>query len=231
LRGGELVPLAPKAFELLVVLVESGGSLLSKEELMSRLWRDAAVEEANLSHHIYKLREALGDGRGGEKYIQTLSRKGYRFVAPVTEIRDEGVDLLLEEHARTSIFVEESEVPDRAATDERTALPSHADAASLAPVAASHTEKGSRARALLVAFAISLCVLAVVGYAVWRTRAAQGAKAGGAIRSLALLPFKPLSGASRDEALHLALHAGDLLHGTGRQGQSVCLAQRGFRRA
>jgi DNA-binding winged helix-turn-helix (wHTH) protein/TolB-like protein len=204
-RRGEVVPLAPKAFELLVVLVEGGGSLLGKEELMSRLWGDAAVEEANLSHHIYKLREALGDGRGGEKYIETLPRKGYRFVAPVTEIRDEGVDLLLEEHARTSIVVEESEVPDHAATDERPALPSHAAVASLAPVAASHMGKGSRARAVLVACALSLCVLAAAGYAVWRARAAQVATAGGAIRSLAVLPFKPLSGASRDEALELGM--------------------------
>jgi DNA-binding winged helix-turn-helix (wHTH) protein/TolB-like protein/Tfp pilus assembly protein PilF len=204
LRGGEVVPLTPKAFELLVVLVESGGSLLSKEELMSRLWRDAAVEEANLSHHIYKLREVLGDGKGGREYIETLPRRGYRFVAPVTEIRDEGIDLLLEEHARTSIVVEESEVPDQFPTGERDALPIHA-IASLTTGSPSHSGKGSRTRAVLIACALALCVLAAAGYAVWRARAARDTNVNGTIRSLAVLPFKPLSNESRDEALELGM--------------------------
>src|SRR5438128_93809 len=69
LRGDEVVPLTPKAFEMLLVLLESSGHVLTKEELMKRVWPDTIVEEANLSHNIYKLREALGKGRDGEKYI------------------------------------------------------------------------------------------------------------------------------------------------------------------
>src|SRR2546422_7276786 len=61
LRGDEVVPLTPKAFEMLLVLVESSGHVLTKEELMKRVWPDTIVEEANLSHNIYKLREALGE--------------------------------------------------------------------------------------------------------------------------------------------------------------------------
>jgi DNA-binding winged helix-turn-helix (wHTH) protein len=109
-RGSDLVPLTPKAFDMLLVLVESNGQLLTKEELMKRVWPDSFVEEANLSHNIYKLREALGDGAAGEKYIQTLPRRGYRFVARVTESAPEETALIVEEHSRAHIIVEEDHV-------------------------------------------------------------------------------------------------------------------------
>src|SRR5512132_3372128 len=96
-RGYEVVPLTPKAFDMLLVLVESSGHVLTKEELMQRVWPDTIVEEANLSHNIYKLREALGEGRSGEKYIKTVPRRGYRFVANVTELREEDLELVVAE--------------------------------------------------------------------------------------------------------------------------------------
>src|SRR5213082_444670 len=100
LRGDEVVPLTPKAFEMLLVLVENSGHVLTKEELMKRVWPDTIVEEANLSHNIYKLREALGEGRSGEKYIKTVPRRGYRFVAKVTQVRDAEVEMLVAERTR-----------------------------------------------------------------------------------------------------------------------------------
>ena len=84
-RGAEVVPLTPKAFDLLLVLVESQGRVLTKDDLMARVWPDVVVEDANLSHHVYKLREAMGDGENGQKYIETLPRRGYRFATAVTE--------------------------------------------------------------------------------------------------------------------------------------------------
>ena len=85
-RGDELVPLTPKAFDLLAVLVQNPGRVLSKADLIERVWPDAFVEEANLSHQVYRLRTALGEGEGEASYIDTLSRRGYRFVAPVTHV-------------------------------------------------------------------------------------------------------------------------------------------------
>src|SRR5580765_1669877 len=79
LRQGMVVPLTLKAFDLLITLVESDGQVLTKDELMHNVWPDSFVEEANLSHHIYKLREALGERANGAKYIETLARRGYRF--------------------------------------------------------------------------------------------------------------------------------------------------------
>ena len=82
-RGHDIVPLTPKAGELLGQLVEHAGQVLSKDDLIRRVWPDTFVEEANLSHHVYRIREALGEHPGGGDYIETLARRGYRFVAPV----------------------------------------------------------------------------------------------------------------------------------------------------
>ncbi|HKE55874.1 MAG TPA: winged helix-turn-helix domain-containing protein [Pyrinomonadaceae bacterium] len=85
LHQGVPVPLPPKAFETLVVLVEKSGHLVEKEELMRTLWPDSFVEEANLTHHIWTLRKALGEGENGTRYIETVPRRGYRFVADVRQ--------------------------------------------------------------------------------------------------------------------------------------------------
>jgi TolB-like protein/DNA-binding winged helix-turn-helix (wHTH) protein/Tfp pilus assembly protein PilF len=82
-RNGEAVSLPPKTLDLLLVLVENHGHLLEKGELMKRLWPDSFVEEANLSHHVFTLRKALRDGENGATYIETLPRRGYRFIAPL----------------------------------------------------------------------------------------------------------------------------------------------------
>src|SRR5687768_14054076 len=85
-RDGKVVPLTPKAFETLRLLVENGGHLLEKERLMEMLWADAFVEEGNLADNISKIRQALGDSRKTPKYIETVSGRGYRFIADVRRI-------------------------------------------------------------------------------------------------------------------------------------------------
>ncbi len=85
-RNGETISLPPKTLDLLMVLVESRGRLLEKGELMKWLWPDSFVEEANLSHHVFTLRRALNDGENGVSYIETVPRRGYRFVGSVNEI-------------------------------------------------------------------------------------------------------------------------------------------------
>ncbi len=83
-RGDRAVSLTPKAFDLLIQLVDRPGQLVGKHELMAALWPDTFVEEANLAYTMSALRKALGDGQSGEQYIQTVPTRGYRFVAPVT---------------------------------------------------------------------------------------------------------------------------------------------------
>jgi TolB-like protein/DNA-binding winged helix-turn-helix (wHTH) protein/Tfp pilus assembly protein PilF len=83
LRNGELVPLPPKAFDLLLALVEAGGAVVGKEELLGRVWPDTFVEEGSLTQNISTLRRTLGEKGEGLQYIQTVPRRGYRFAAPV----------------------------------------------------------------------------------------------------------------------------------------------------
>ena len=75
------MPLPPKALDLLVALVEQEGDVVTKDELMKRVWPDTFVEEANLSVNVSALRKALGDQAGGGPYIETVPRRGYRFAA------------------------------------------------------------------------------------------------------------------------------------------------------
>jgi len=86
LRGKVPVQLPPKAFDALLVMVESRGRLLGKDELMRKVWPDSFVEESNLAQHVSILRRALRDGEEGFQYIETVPRYGYRFVAEVREL-------------------------------------------------------------------------------------------------------------------------------------------------
>ena len=82
-RKGLPVPLTPKTFEVLVLLVQSDGRVLGKDELMNSVWPDSFVEESNLTQTIFMLRKALGEGTE-QRYIVTVPGRGYRFVALVT---------------------------------------------------------------------------------------------------------------------------------------------------
>lgn len=86
LRDGASVPLTPKAFDLLLTLVEQHGHLLEKDELLKKVWPDTFVEEANLSYNISLIRKALGDGENGRRYIETVPKRGYRFTAEVQTV-------------------------------------------------------------------------------------------------------------------------------------------------
>ena len=83
LRDGRAVSLPPKAFDILQFLVERSGHLVEKRELLTHLWPDATVEEANVAQNIWELRRALEESRGGPRYIDTVPKHGYRFVASV----------------------------------------------------------------------------------------------------------------------------------------------------
>lgn len=89
LRDGEPVSLAPKVFNTLVILIENAGHLLEKDELMQKIWADRFVEEGNLAFNIKVLRKALGDDAAHPQFIETVSKRGYRFIAEVEEISAE----------------------------------------------------------------------------------------------------------------------------------------------
>jgi TolB-like protein/DNA-binding winged helix-turn-helix (wHTH) protein/tetratricopeptide (TPR) repeat protein len=86
LRNDQTVSLAPKVFDTLLLLVENSGHLLSKDELMKRLWPETFVEEVNLAQNISAIRRVLDDKSGGAHYIETVAKGGYRFTAATRKI-------------------------------------------------------------------------------------------------------------------------------------------------
>src|SRR4026208_638880 len=85
LRDGQSLPVKPKVFDVLAVLVENRGRVVCKDELMKQVWPDSFVEEGNLAVSIFEIRKVLGGSEKGPRYIETVPRRGYRFVASVTE--------------------------------------------------------------------------------------------------------------------------------------------------
>jgi DNA-binding winged helix-turn-helix (wHTH) protein len=83
-KPDEPVPLGGRVLDVLIALAERAGEVVPHKELISTVWPDVTVEDANLRAHIAVLRKALGDGRDGARYISNISGRGYCFVAPVT---------------------------------------------------------------------------------------------------------------------------------------------------
>jgi DNA-binding winged helix-turn-helix (wHTH) protein/tetratricopeptide (TPR) repeat protein len=85
-RDGHAMALKPKVFDVLAVLVENSGKVMCKDELLERVWADRFVEEGNLAVSIFEIRKALGSDNGGQHYVETVPRRGYRFAATVVQI-------------------------------------------------------------------------------------------------------------------------------------------------
>lgn len=105
LKDGTPVPITFRAYEVLHVLVTNSGRIMEKDALMDLVWGDTIVEEGNLKNLVYGLRKALGDDTANSSYIQTLPKRGYRFVAEVKEIPAEG--LIIEHLQQTEITIDE----------------------------------------------------------------------------------------------------------------------------
>ena len=111
--NGNQLRLGSRALELLLALIMEPGKVLSKEVLLARVWPSSVVEEANLRVHIGALRKVLGDGKGGERYIESVPLRGYCFVAPITrtvvvaaESQDQSSDLTATQQSSNSVEVD-----------------------------------------------------------------------------------------------------------------------------
>ncbi len=106
LRNKQPVPLHPKAFDTLLVLVQRSETVVLKDDLMKAIWPDSFVEESNLTQNIFVLRRALGDTVEGHRYIITVPGRGYRFTEKVRIISEEE-RLIVESHSRTRVVIDE----------------------------------------------------------------------------------------------------------------------------
>ncbi len=187
LHAGQAVPLTPKAFDLLVLLVKNSGGLLTKDELMSALWPDSFVEEINLAQNISLIRKALGDSSREERVVETVPKQGYRFKAKVREIPARPMAEVAGAPAKT--------MPEPRAPLE--SLASAAEAAQTSPgdPCVTNMPKSSLPLISLIAVCVAVAGMLVVvwlGSAWWRRRAVAAHPS--APRSLAVLPLVNLSG-------------------------------------
>jgi TolB-like protein/DNA-binding winged helix-turn-helix (wHTH) protein/Tfp pilus assembly protein PilF len=174
-RDGEVVPLQPKVFDLLLVLVERHGRLLEKDELMKAVWPDTIVEEVNLANNISILRKTLSEN--GERFIETAPKRGYRFVASVREIVEESVGLGRGRQSESLNVIEE---PHSVTANGATAIARITWGGSLITRLRSHKRSAVAAMAVLVVAAATIATL---------IRESLREKSGGSINSIAVLPF------------------------------------------
>ncbi|MDQ3754404.1 MAG: winged helix-turn-helix domain-containing protein [Acidobacteriota bacterium] len=121
LHGSKMVQLTPKAFEILLVLIENAGRVIGKDELLNAVWPDTVVEENNLSVNVSALRKALGESPHEHRYIVTVPGHGYRFVAGVKSVSENSTEPGVGDHAAPRPVVNgEQEPSDRKDEDDRT---------------------------------------------------------------------------------------------------------------
>lgn len=182
LRDGEAVQLSAKVFDTLAVLVENSGSVVQKDDLISRVWPDAIVEESGLTRNISVLRKSLGEDSAGQIFIETVPKVGYRFVARVRESPFDTSELIIERRVLSRTVTEE-EVTDAGET-------------------VSTNASAKRSRSLMWAIAASAIVLiAAVAYLLLsREEPVSVAQ----VKSIAVLPFRVL-GAEGDQYLGVGM--------------------------
>ncbi|HEV2487491.1 MAG TPA: winged helix-turn-helix domain-containing protein, partial [Terracidiphilus sp.] len=108
LREGEAVPLAPKAFQVLLVLMRHSKQVVSKDDLLKTIWPDTFVEEANLSRNIFLLRKVLGESPQDHQYIVTVPGRGYRFAEDVQLVPEQPVSIVAAQHSTVQVQVKET---------------------------------------------------------------------------------------------------------------------------
>ena len=178
LRDGHPVALTLKALETLLYLVEHRGRVVSRDELIEAVWPDVAVEENNLSVNVSAVRKVLGEGQDGEKYIETVPRRGYRFTATVSDVPVESAEVIYARNTQPT-------------------------ARQTQPTPANRISRVTSSFVLAVSVLLATGCVAYLYSRSWDepTEAAHSP----ALRSIAVLPLKAITKNDGDEALSLGL--------------------------
>ena len=193
-RDGSNLNLTPRLFSALLLFVENAGDLLDKDTLMVALWPGVVVEENSLSQVISGLRRALADDTLGSRYIETVPRRGFRFIAPVMLLPDEATP-------ETLSMADPARMLQPAPLSQAEAAPE--------PDGAPHPSAGGRRAAdrrrwLRLALAASAAT-GIVGIGWWALRREPAPGSAGRLPALAVLPFKPLVAEASDELLEVGM--------------------------
>src|SRR5262245_5745901 len=168
-RNGSPLRLTPKVFDTLLILVENGGRIVEKEALMNRVWPDTFVEEANLTFNIQQLRKALGDNARKPFFIETVARRGYRFIADLEEPANLAEAASIQNDTFGTPEIQLSNVKS----------------------SARHSIKRS---AKVFGAAAALLLILVAGIGLWQWRSSRQPQASNEKVMLAVLPFQNLTG-------------------------------------
>ena len=186
MREGVPVPLTPKVFDTLLLLIENNDRVVEKGELMEAIWPDSYVEERNLAQNVFTLRKALGE----DNYIETVPKRGYRFAAGVRQVVNESEDLVVATRITSRMIIEEESDPNETRhrqTDSRALAPSNGHSAS--------------GRSWFRASIVLTLVGCLVGVYFWLARKPGPPESVAGIKSIAVLPFKPIVTSDSDEYL------------------------------
>jgi len=228
----ERVQLPEKAFETLCILVRNAGRLVKKNELLNQVWADSFVEENNLNKCIHAVRRALGENNGGQQFIETIKKHGFRFVAEVRRVKSEkAADAFNQKSGLNSknLSAEFPRLPEQNDSKTAVASPAHLGleingngnteqvllaASTPAELAAQQTEPPVRAESNSESNRLAKyrLPLAAIGLAVFLTAGMFGfyfyrskSAAGGAKRSIAVLPVKPINTSNRNEIYEVGI--------------------------
>ena len=184
LRDARPIPLRPKVFDMLVVLIENHGHLVEKEQLLSSVWNDQFVEEGNINKNISMLRRVLGEGNG-QQFIETVPKRGYRFIAEVRKVSDDEQTNLVQNTSTISPALEGTDRPSKITAE----IDQHRE-----PVLPADTE--SRKRNWILLFGLPVLLVTAIAYvAFMRPRSSLTPT----ISSIAVLPFQNLSNDSTQD--------------------------------
>ncbi len=199
LREGEPVPLTPKVFDILLTLVEQGGHVVEKDDLMKRVWPSTFVEEGNLTQNVSLLRKALGESPSGPQFIETVPRRGYRFVANISEAWDDKVgQTLATTHtappdAHKVINHDNSPAVAAGVTTTAAVADSVQNLLPTRPATdgwyAGFLLPGIRQKSPAFVVTLAVVLIGLVGLVYFTGRGKEGNNAGSAIQSIAVLPF------------------------------------------
>jgi DNA-binding winged helix-turn-helix (wHTH) protein len=178
LRGQDLVSLTPKAFDILLALLENDGRIVPKDDLMKKVWPNTFVEEGNLTQNVSLLRKALGESANGPQFIETVPRRGYRFVAPVNKTNGTNGEYLSDAAGKSV----QADLP--------APLPVESIQGFRTPELGTRNSKpavfSSRIPAILLTLAVAIATAAGIIYFSARNKAGAAPTA---IQSIAVLPF------------------------------------------
>ncbi len=199
LRERDMVPLTPKLFETLLALVENTGLVVTKDELMSRVWPDTIVEERSLSQNIFLLRKALGEDSKGHVYIETIPKVGYRFLPSVTQAEDQGRALIIEKHDRLRIVSSEEQIIAEFESEAPQAF--EKSIARMSRLTATIREPRRSTLVVMASLAVATATMCYLWISAKTSRPEGAVK----VKSIAVLPFKPLGADTSDEYLGLGM--------------------------